>query len=200
MIKTHSKIILLTLSIFLIFGCAGKVERMGADEVKDLSGKWNDTDSRLVSEEMVRDVLNRPWLTRFETKMGRPPAVIIGKVRNKSHEHINVATFVNDIEGELINSGVVDFVASRDERNEIREERRDMDVNASENSRKEMGEEMGADFMLKGTFSTILDTDGKQQIRFYQVDLNLINLANNRKVWQGQKKIKKFVTKASARR
>ncbi len=200
MIKTHSKIILLTLSIFLIFGCAGKVERMGADEVKDLSGKWNDTDSRLVSEEMVRDVLNRPWLTRFETKMGRPPAVIIGKVRNKSHEHINVATFVNDIEGELINSGVVDFVASRDERNEIREERKDMDINASENSRKEMGEEMGADFMLKGTFSTILDTDGKQQIRFYQVDLNLINLANNRKVWQGQKKIKKFVTKASARR
>lgn len=200
MIKTHSKVILLTLSIFLIFGCAGKVERMGADEVKDLSGKWNDTDSRLVSEEMVRDVLNRPWLTRFETKMGRPPAVIIGKVRNKSHEHINVATFVNDIEGELINSGVVDFVASRDERNEIREERKDMDINASENSRKEMGEEMGADFMLKGTFSTILDTDGKQQIRFYQVDLNLINLANNRKVWQGQKKIKKFVTKASARR
>jgi len=200
MFKTHSRIILLTLSIFLLFGCAGKVERMGADEVKDLSGKWNDTDSRLVSEEMVRDVLNRPWLTRFETKQGRPPAVIIGKVRNKSHEHINVATFVNDIEGELINSGVVDFVASRDERNEIREERKDMDVNASEDSRKEMGEEMGADFMLKGTFSTILDTDGKQQVRFYQIDLNLINLANNRKVWQGQKKIKKFVSKASARR
>jgi len=200
MLKNPSRIILLTLSIFLIFGCAGKVQRMGADEVKDLSGKWNDTDSRLVSEEMVKDVLSRPWLSRFEAKQGRPPAVIIGKVRNKSHEHINVSTFVNDIEGELINSGLVDFVASRDERNEIREERQDMDINASENSRKEMGEEMGADFMLKGTFSTILDTDGKQQIRFYQIDLNLINLANNRKVWQGQKKIKKFITKASARR
>lgn len=200
MLKNPSRIILLTLSIFLIFGCAGKVQRMGADEVKDLSGKWNDTDSRLVSEEMVKDVLSRPWLSRFEAKQGRPPAVIIGKVRNKSHEHINVSTFVNDIEGELINSGLVDFVASRDERNEIREERQDMDINASENTRKEMGEEMGADFMLKGTFSTILDTDGKQQIRFYQIDLNLINLANNRKVWQGQKKIKKFITKASARR
>ncbi len=200
MLKTHSRIILLTLSILLIFGCAGKVQRMGADEVKDLSGKWNDTDSRLVSEEMVKDVLSRPWLSRFEAKQGRPPAVIIGKVRNKSHEHINVSTFVNDIEGELINSGMVDFVASRSERDEIREERKDMDINASENSRKEMGEEMGADFMLKGTFSTILDTDGKQQVRFYQIDLNLINLANNRKVWQGQKKIKKFITKASARR
>lgn len=183
----------------LLGGCATKVERISANEVRDLSGNWNDTDSRLVSEEMIKDVLSRPWLSRFEADNNRPPAVIVGSIRNKSHEHINVTTFISDIERELINSGVVEFVASKGEREEIREERADMDVHAAEATRKEMGQELGADYMLQGTISTIIDTEGKEQIRYYQVDLTLISLVDNRKVWVGQKKIKKFVERAKAR-
>ena len=42
----------------VITGCSStpKVERIGVDEVRDLSGRWNDTDSRLVAEQMVGDV------------------------------------------------------------------------------------------------------------------------------------------------
>jgi hypothetical protein len=36
-------------------------------------------------------------------------------------------------------------------------------------------------------------------VRYYQVDLNLISLADNRKVWQGQKKIKKLVERSNLR-
>ena len=103
------------------------------------------------------------------------------------------------MEKELINSGLVDFVASKTERSEIRDERKDQDLHASEDTRKEMGQEQGADFMLKGDISTIIDTEGKEQVRFYQIDLTLISLSNNRKVWVGQKKIKKYLKKASAR-
>ena len=179
--------------------CATRVERIDVDETRDLSGEWNDTDSRLVSEEMMRDVLARPWLDSFINEKGSLPAVIVGEVRNLSHEHINVATFIGDIERELINSGGVQFVASKSERGEIREERKDQELNASAETAKRMGEELGADFMLKGAINTILDTEGKEQVRYYQVDLSLISLADNRKVWVGQKKIKKFVKKNSIR-
>lgn len=179
--------------------CATRVERIEVDETRDLSGEWNDTDSRLVSEEMVRDALARPWLDNFINDKGNLPAVIVGQVRNLSHEHINVATFVGDIERELLNSGGVQFVASKVERDQIREERKDQELNASAETVKRMGEELGADFMLQGAINTILDTEGKEQVRFYQVDLSLISLADNRKVWAGQKKIKKFVKKNSIR-
>ncbi|MDJ0777704.1 MAG: penicillin-binding protein activator LpoB [Gammaproteobacteria bacterium] len=179
--------------------CATRVERIEVDETRDLSGEWNDTDSRLVSEEMVRDALARPWLDNFINETGNLPAVIVGQVRNLSHEHINVATFVGDIERELLNSGGVQFVASKVERDQIREERQDQELNASAETVKRMGEELGADFMLQGAINTILDTEGKEQVRFYQVDLSLISLADNRKVWAGQKKIKKFVKKNSIR-
>ena len=184
---------------FALSACSTRVERIDVDETRDLSGEWNDTDSRLVSEEMMRDVLARPWLDNFINDKGKLPAVIVGEVRNLSHEHINVGTFIGDIERELINSGGVQFVASKIERDEIREERKDQELNASAETAKRMGEELGADFMLKGAINTILDTEGNEQVRYYQVDLSLISLADNRKVWVGQKKIKKFVEKNSIR-
>ena len=187
------------LAAALATGCATRVERIDVEETRDLSGNWNDTDSRLVSEEMIRDVLSRPWIGDFRQTEGAKPTVIVGEVRNLSHEHINVNTFVNDLARELINSGQVNFVASRIEREEIREERQDQARHATEESRKAMGRELGADFMLQGSINTILDVEGRRQVRYYQVDLDLISLADNRKVWIGQKKIKKFVVRAGVR-
>lgn len=182
-----------------LVGCSTSVTRMDAGEVKDLSGAWNDTDSQQVSEEMIKDVLERPWFGEFSRAQNRQPAVIVGEVSNLSHEHINVNTFVADMERALINSDKVQFVASSTERQEIRSERKDQDLNASEATRKAMGQERGADFMLKGTINTIIDAEGKTQLRYYQVDLTLISLSDNRKVWVGQKKIKKLVERSNLR-
>ena len=202
MIKRTAKILSL-IAIFsagtLLSSCSTSVKRLDAGEVTDLSGDWNDTDSRLVSEEMVRDVLGRPWIDRFIADKGNLPAVIVGEVRNLSHEHINVATFIGDIERELINSGGVEFVASKTERGEIRDERQDQELNASSETAKQAGQELGADFMLKGSINTILDSEDDEQVRFYQIDLSLISLADNRKVWVGQKKIKKLIDKSTFR-
>jgi hypothetical protein len=187
------------LAALALAGCGTSVERLEPSEVRDLSGAWNDTDSRLVSEEMIADALARPWVDSFTREKRKPPVVIVGEVRNLSHEHINVNTFVADMERALLNSGKVEFVASRVERGEVREERRDQDVHAREDTRKAMGQEIGADFMLKGTINTIIDVEGRTQIRYYQVDLTLISLADNRKVWAGQKKIKKEVKRSSLR-
>lgn len=196
--STNKTVALVFLALSLT-GCSTAVTRMDAAEVKDLSGAWNDTDSQQVSDEMIRDVMARSWLSEFTRTKKRQPAVIVGEVRNLSHEHINVNTFVSDLERAMINSDKVQFVASATEREEVRGERKDQDVNASEDTRKAMGLEKGADFMLKGTINTIIDASGRTQLRYYQVDLTLISLADNRKVWVGQKKIKKLVERSNLR-
>jgi uncharacterized protein (TIGR02722 family) len=191
--------IVAAVAVLTMSGCATEVKRVGVEEVKDLSGNWNDTDSRLVSEEMIRDSLSGGWLDRHEKMSKKAPTVIVGNIRNLSHEHINTRTFVSDLERAYVNSGRVDVVASKTEREGIREERADMDLNATEASRKEMGKEAGADYMLIGTINTIIDASGGEQIRFYQVDLTLVSVADNRKVWTGQKKLKKDVKDAKFR-
>lgn len=186
-------------ALLLLAACGTKVTRIGDDEEHDLSGRWNDTDSRLVSEAMIEQAMAHPWATDHRRDHGSRPVVIVGDVRNRTHEHINVATFVRDIERVLINTSGVDVVASRDERGELRDERLDQDLHASEETRKAMGEELGADFMLMGTLNSILDQEGRREVVYYQVDLTLVSLADNRKVWAGQKTIRKLVERSGAR-
>lgn len=178
-------------------GCSRTVvTRMDPGETVDLSGRWNDTDSRLVAEEMIADCLGRPWLEAFSRGAGKGPAIIAGSIRNKSIEHIAVGTFLRDIERALVNSGEVQVVASAEERGEIREEREDQRVNASPETLKRMGQEVGADFMLIGEINQVNDIEGGREVRYYQVDLSLVNIETNVKAWLGQKKIKKLVERA----
>jgi len=178
-----------------VTGCSSKkVSRIDTNETVDLSGYWNDTDSRLTAEEMIGDCLTHTWLTTFLRQNGREPTVIAGSIRNKSMEHIAVGTFLRDIERAMVNSGSVQVVASAEERGEVRAEREDQRVNASPETLKEMGREVGADFMLIGEINQINDVEGGDQVKFYQVDLTLVNIETNVKSWLGQKKIKKFVS------
>lgn len=186
---------LLFLTAF-VTGCATKVKRISPDETIDLSGRWNDTDSRLVAEKMVEDALSRPWVDNFRRKHKKIPTIIVGRVLNRTHEHINVQTFIKDLERELTNSGRAQFVASSAERDEIREERLDQQTHASEETAKGLGKEYGADYMLKGSINSILDEKKGTKLIFYQVTLEMMDIENNVKVWLGDKKIKKVIKKS----
>jgi uncharacterized protein (TIGR02722 family) len=175
------------------------VTRTAPDSVIDLSGYWNDVDSWDVSEEMIRDSLGRPWIENWRDETGRRPSVIVGSIRNRSSEHINTRTFTKDLERAFVNSGRVRMVASSEERPDLRDERLDQLRNATIDTAKSMGQEIGADFMLIGGINTIIDAAGGTEVRFYQVELELIDLESNEKVWIGQKKIKKIIDQARYR-
>lgn len=194
--------LLVVITLVLTLGCAQQtrtVARISSDEVTDLRGDWNDTDSRLVAENMVKDLLYRPWLSNFMMDEDRQPVVIVGTIRNKSTEHIQTETFVKDIERELVNSGKVEFVADAKARDEIRKERMEQQSFASEDTAKRLAAESGADYMLQGTITSNVDAIDGKEAKFYQVDLELINVESNKKVWIGSKEIKKFVQKAKTK-
>jgi uncharacterized protein (TIGR02722 family) len=175
-------------------GCAKQVSRIDPTSVTDLSGRWNDTDSRLVANELITQSLSGAWVPRHTTNHGgEAPAVIVGTFRNQTLEHIPVNAFIADLERALINSGAVTMVASPGERSEIRAEREDQQENARANTRARMAYELGADYMLQGEITAIEDEEGREKVVFYQVDATLTDLESNVKVWAGQHKIKKYI-------
>lgn len=180
----------------LLAGCSSmpEVHRISPDKVTDVSGYWNDTDANLTAKQMIGQMLGDRWLPAYKSAhAGERPVVIVGEVHNLSSEHISVSTFINDMQRELINSGQVGFVASSGQRGAVRAERKDQDLNASAATRSAMGQETGADFMMQGTINTIIDAAGDLAVKYYQVNLRLINMHNNMIAWVGQKKIKKTV-------
>ena len=171
---------LLVVSSLFFFSCGStSVKRYGAEEsVKDLSGYWNDNDVNQVCTTLIDSCIKSKRVANFKSTKGRTPVVIIGTIKNKSVEHI---------------------VADANQREELRAEKYDQAENAYETA-KSIGNETAADFMLQGTVTTIVDTDGRQQVRTYQVDMQLIDLETNRIIWSDQNNdIKKYIKKSAVK-
>ncbi len=185
---------LISLSIFSI-SCSHKVTRIDPGQQVDLSGRWNNTDSRLVAEEMIQTILRDKWVGNHqEGHSGQRPVVIVGMVSNKSHEHIDAETFMKDVEQSFIQSGKVRLVQGGKKREELRAEKADQQTNASASSMKKFGLEQGADYILQGSINSIVDSERRKKVVYYQVNLELTNIQSNEVVWIGDKKIAKYVT------
>lgn len=188
-----------TVILLLVIGttvasCSRKVTRVDINEQIDLSGKWNDTDSKLTSEKLTDQMTTEQWLADFiQANQGNKPVMIVGFITNKSHEHIEAETFIKDIERNLILKQKVRVVQGGDKREQLRLERADQQDNSSVSTMKKWGLEVGADFMLQGNINSIVDQIDKKRVVLYQINLELTNMQTNEIVWVGEEKIKKFI-------
>jgi uncharacterized protein (TIGR02722 family) len=179
----------------LLSACGKKVRRIDPESTTDLSGYWNDTDSRIVADDMISDCLSHPWIQQHALEHQAKPVVIVGSVGNRSMEHIATGTFIRDLERAYVNSGNVRVVANPLEREELRDEREQQQDWATEETRKRLRAETGADYMLNGVIDVIIDKEGGTEVKFYQVDLYLTSIESNERVWIGQSKIKKEISR-----
>lgn len=196
MFKQATRFSFYLISVVLLSSCMAaqsstNVSRVNPDKTIDLTGKWNDSDSSRVAKKMVSSMLNQGWLENWQKD--RKPRVIVGQFRNKSSEHIDMETWTKDIERQLINSGQIQFVAMSEERSATRDERRDQQKFSTRDSAAAMAQEKGADFMLSGYMNSQIQRSGGQEVRAYQVHMQLLNIQSQVKVWIGSKDIKKRV-------
>ena len=186
---------LVVLTIALINGCANrKITRVDPSETIDLSGRWNDSDSRLVSEEMIGDLLTSAWIPRYLKANDKRPVVVVGLVENKSHEHINSETFIKDVEKAIIRDGNIRLVVAGEKRNELRKERAEQQDYASPETTKSGEKNWVPISSCKGQSTASLTHYKKQKVVTYQIDLQLTNIETNEVVWMGDKKIKKQIS------
>lgn len=192
--KSILKVLIAATLIISTTNCSRKVTRLDPNTQTDISGRWNDTDSKQVAETMISDVLSRPWLTRFsQVNAGKVPVIIVGDVTNKTHEHISAETFIKDVERAFINSGKVRVVENSMFREKIREELASQQDFSTEETKKKLAKELGADFIMFGTINSMVDEYKKEKTIAYKVNLELADLQSTEKVWIGDKEIKKYI-------
>ncbi len=194
-LKVMKNIFTLSIVAATIFlsACSHKVSRIDPTETPDINGSWNNTDSRLTAEEMISQSLTGKWLTDATLAKGKRPVVVVGFVTNKSHEHIEAETFMNDLERSFISTEKVGLVQSGKKREEMRAEKADQQTNSSVSTMKKFGLEKGADYILQGSINSIVDAYKRKKTVTYQINLELTNIETNEVVWIGDKKIAKYV-------
>lgn len=161
--KHSLKLFIFALAIISLASCSRQVTRVSPDQAIDLSGRWNDTDSKLTAEALIQQVLTQKWIGNFEKEHNRKPVVIVGLITNKTSEHIDSDTYIKDIEKAILNDGRVRLVQAGAKREALRQERADQQDFASKATIKKWGQELGADFMLQGDIASIIDSYKKKK-------------------------------------
>lgn len=202
--KRLLSIVMMTICLFsmtILVSCTStNVSRVSSEAVIDLTGDWNDTDVRLVCDDLVNACLSSPRLARFEDQNDRLPIFLVGTFRNDSDEHIDTSIITSKMQNSIINSGRADFMASNSQRTETRKEIMNQQAWSNPNDAKSIANEAAADFMLQGSVKTIVQKSGKRSVRTYFVYAELIDIESGMVIWTDENdSIKKVVTEASVR-
>lgn len=185
-----------TLILFLAFAaasCARSVTRLSPDTSVDLSGRWNDTDSRKVADQMIYDLFNSEDFKEYANAKGKKPVIIIGNILNRTSEHIDADNYIRKFEVVIHNSNVADLVGSGYFRDQLRRGRADQQDFADPATVKQFGKELGADLMLFGEMTSEVDDYNNRRVVNYVTTLFLTDIETNRRVWYGQNEIKKLI-------
>lgn len=187
------KLIIPLLFVVTISCQTRKVTRIDPSSQVDLSGRWNDTDSRKVADQIIYDLFDSDKFKEYAKTLGRKPVVVVGLIRNKTSEHIDADNFVKKFEVVIHNSDVADIVESDEFRDKLRVERTQQQDFADASTAKQFGKELGADLMLFGEMTSETDTFNNKKVVNYITTVFLTDIETNRRVWYGQNEIKKFV-------
>ncbi|MBS1682798.1 MAG: penicillin-binding protein activator LpoB [Bacteroidetes bacterium] len=177
----------------LLISCARSVTRVNPDQQIDLSGRWNDSDSRTVAQKMITELLSSDKFKDYAKALNKKPAIIVGLVRNKTSEHIDADNYIKKIEMAIYNSNIADLVESDSFRDKLRQERAEQQDFASSGTASKWGKEEGANLMLFGEMTSETDVYNKKRVVNYVTTLFLTDIETNKRVWYGQEEIKKFI-------
>jgi hypothetical protein len=191
--KPHGFALLICIAL-LASACSSspKVTRVEAGgSSSDLSGNWSAADVKIVCDSLIADALASPRIDAYirdysARNRGARPAVIVGRFRNNSSEHIDTAIISGQMRTAIINSGKLDFVEGGETRDDIRTERTDQQGNASEATASALANETGANFMLTGEVRSIVDRAGNTTARTYYVRASMTDIETNRIIWEGE--------------
>ena len=179
--------------ILLLTSCSRSVTRIEPSQAMDLSGRWNDTDSRMIADKMIANLLSSEKYKEYAKQLGKKPTMIVGIVRNKTSEHIDADNYIKKLELSIFNSGVAELVESDSFRDKLREERVQQADFADPATMAKWGMEAGANLMLFVEMTSETDVYQKRRVVNYVTTLFLTDMETNKRVWYGQEEIKKYV-------
>jgi len=175
--------------MFFLIGCETgyKGEYRETSEVILLDDKYSDVDLNLIAEKLVRELVTSSYMSQ----VANPPIVIMGKISNRTSEHIDMKSLGDKIRTGLINTGKVKFLSKEMRADVAAEIAYQHGGNVDPATAKRLGEQTGADHILYGSMADISKSRGDEKLVYYKITLNLVDLTTTLIDWAGEQEIKK---------
>lgn len=155
--------------------------------IEMLSDKFNENDLQLIAKKMAASMAEVPQFAQSPQR----PLVVIKTFKNSTSEHIDMKSLADKIQVALSKTGRFSFqdVAARKDVAEEYEYQGSGYVDA--NQAKGPGQQAGADYVLTGEVSSIVQEVGADKMVYYKMTSKLTNLRSGVIDWTDEKELRK---------
>ena len=185
------------LSLVLLLGVTGctSTSYVNPDEMTTISTDFGASDLQQIASSMVDSLINFPPIVDVTSK--RRPVVVVDMIRNKTRQHIDTEAITDSIRSQLVKSGKFRFIDRASDASSIREVRWQQESGlVNQATAVKFGKQYGAEYILVGSISEIMNRSGRDKEVLYQFTLSLKNLTTGILEWSDDKKIKKMGKRA----
>lgn len=156
--------------------------------IEMLSDQFNENDLQLIAKKMVNSLASSP---RFAQPAQQLPVVLVGRMKNKTSEHIDMNSLADKIQTGLAQTGkfaLLDKAAREDLAEEYEYQQSGyVDPNAA----KAPGQQASADYLMTGEISSIIQQVGRDKLVYYKMTVKLNNVRTGIVEWTDEKEIRK---------
>lgn len=191
----------LQISILIVFislsmhACGPKAFTKGQysdpEEVILLDDKFNENDMQLMANTMVNSLIEYEDIKNSTDR----PLIMVGRVRNRTSEHVDMKAMTDKIRTALIRSGKFQF-SDKDAREELAEEYEYQTSGfVNPETAKSRGNQASVDFIITGDLSSNVQQVGKDKVVYYKLNVNLVDVDKNIIAWADEREVRKIYKK-----
>jgi uncharacterized protein (TIGR02722 family) len=181
----------------LAAACGPRAYSHGAYEdpntIELLSDQFNENDLQLIAKKMTGSLLGAPAVQA----MTGQPVLVVGRVRNKTSEHIDTESLADKVRVELQRAGRFAFTDQAAREQIAAEYDYQQSGMVAKDTAKGPGGQVGADYILTGQIASIVQEVGADKVVYYKMTMQLTNLRTGLITWTDEKELRKKFRKRS---
>lgn len=186
---------LLAAGVLLFAGCTSPVRTVDPSDPTVQTLDINQADINDAARNMVNSMLDAPAVAEVTRGDERPTIVIIPirlDAASLTNSNINTDALTTLVRGQVINSGIFQFV-DKTRRDDIAEELQYQQNSGAVRSdtAAEIGRQVGADYILEGSLSGFDDFNQKTRRVGYVITLTLQDIESGLVLWQETQQVAK---------
>lgn len=178
--KTNQAItVFLSATLLSMTGCSAFRQSIGDQDptsASTLTARFDQRDLIDMANQITADLINHPF-----PEAGETPIIAPLGIQNNTKTHLDVSALEDTVVNNLLNTGKMRFVNTK-RRDDLMREQGYQLANATEETRAQIGRQLGAAYMLTGSITEISQRSGrqvrasKQQDVYYQLTIDVTDL------------------------
>ena len=168
-------------------GCAmfrASVAEVDVNQKQHMDADYDYSDMK----QMTRNFVDAMLASRIIKDAAQPPIMMVANVQNRTQKFEDMKNFTDHVRTLLLQSGKVRFI-NETRRDDLLREQGYQAANATPETQVNVGRQLGAKFMVSGSFTEMNQASmkqvriSKQEVKYYKLTFEITDLETSELIW-----------------